>query len=317
MKNLLIGACALFVTAYACAQDLIITCDAKKIDAKVLEISETEIKYKEADDLEGPTYVLGLPKVLSIIFSSGTVKVFGINPENTVLHTPQEPRQEMTAIDNASTYLSLALLSYLDGSPKNVVYINGDFSMLYNKDVIIFFQFNYENAEIVEYGHNDEEINQRLGRLKDFRNNHPSDFKGFEINHFEKIACDKFNTAVKKAKCTMMPSSEFSSTNNVKQYLMRFNVETMDIGSRAASILALNTGTKSGGVILSGKITIIDQSNQENVCTLYVDRVKGIGSPHFHARFVNTLEELFIKQLFLIKKIKQINQETSTGQEVR
>ena len=294
----------LLAAAYACAQDLIITSDAKKIEAKVLEISETEIRYKEADDLEGPTYVLGIPKVLSIVFSSGKVKVFGDNQENTTQPMTQRQQPEMTSIEVAPKYLSFAIREYIQGFPKNVVFVNGDYSMLYNNDAIVFFQFNYDNAEIVEYGYNDKEIELRLGSIKELKNNHPSDFEGFDINHFEKLACDKFNTTAKKAKCTMRPSSELSSAKSVKQYLMSFNVEKMDIGSGAVSTLALNGGTKSGGVILSGKITIIDQSNQEDVCILYVDRVKGIGSPHFHARIVNTLEELFGKQLFLIKKLK-------------
>jgi len=304
MKKLLFCAFALFITAYACAQDLIITSDAKKIEAKVLEISETEIKYKEADDLEGPTYVLGLQKILSIVFKSGKVKVFRNNQEDTAQPTTQVQQQEMHPIDTASNYLSTYIHHYIEGFPKNVVFVDGDFSMLYDDDIVVYFQFNYDNAEIVEYGYNDKEIEHRFGSIQEFRKVHPSDFEGFEISHFESLACDKFNSVARKKKCVMMPSSSKVSLNNLKQYILNFNVEKMDVCSDAMSAFTINNGTKTGGVILCGKITISDLSNQENVCTLYVDRVKGMGSPHFHARIVNTLEELFGKQLFAIKKVK-------------
>ena len=304
MRILLTCAFALFVTAYACAQDLIITRDAKKIDAKVLEISETEIKYKEADYLEGPIFEIGIPKVLAIVFSSGKVKVFENNQENVAQSGTQVFQQGMTIIEPELKYLSPSILSYIHGFPKNVVFVEGNYTMLFDNEAIIFFQFNYDNAEIVEYGHNDKEINTRRGGIKEFSYYHSSDFEGVEINHLERLACDKFNSVKKKQKCTMQPSSTRSTIDNTKQYMMCFNVEKMDVGSGTISSLSLNGGTKSGGVILSGKITISDLVNKEDVCTLYVDRVKGIGSPYFNVRIVNTLEELFGKQLFLIKDVK-------------
>lgn len=40
------------------AQDVIVTTDAKKIEAKILEVSKSEIKYKESDNPDGPTFIL-------------------------------------------------------------------------------------------------------------------------------------------------------------------------------------------------------------------------------------------------------------------
>ena len=299
-----ICAYALFVAAFAYATDIIITIDEKKIEAKVLEISETEIKYKEADDLEGPTYILGIPKVHSIVLGSGKVKTFNTKQQEAAEPIRQMQQPEPVMIDATSDYLSPAIYAYIDGFPKNVVFVEGDYSMLYDKESVVFFQFSYDNAEIVQYDHNDKHIESHLGSIKEFKNNHASDFEGFDISHFEKLASDKFNSVMRNKKCTMVPYSNQVNTNMPKQFLLNFNVEKMDVGSGVVSAMSVNGGTTSGGVILCGKITIYDLSSKEKVCTLYADRVKGIGSPHFHARIVNTLEDLFGKQLFFIKKVK-------------
>ena len=58
------------------AQDIIITKDAQKIDAKILEVSGSEIKYKKQSNLEGPTFILGVEELNSIIYANGEVQVF-------------------------------------------------------------------------------------------------------------------------------------------------------------------------------------------------------------------------------------------------
>lgn len=59
------------------AQDIIITKDAQKIEAKILEVSNSEIKYKKQSNLEGPTFILGVEELNSIIYANGEVQVFG------------------------------------------------------------------------------------------------------------------------------------------------------------------------------------------------------------------------------------------------
>lgn len=193
--------------------------------------------------------------------------------------------------------MSPSILYYIDGFPKNVVFVDGDYSMLSDKDAEVYFQFNYDNAEIVEYSYEDVGILERKGSISLY-----PDLAGIEISHLENVACDKYNSALRNRKCTMIPSSQYN--NNKNHYLLRFDVEKMDVGNGGISKFTLNGGTKTGGAILSGKITIYDLSDKKDVCTLYVDRVKGKGSPHFHARIVNALEELFGTQLFNIKYVK-------------
>jgi len=60
----------------AFAQDIIVTTDAQKIEAKILEVSKSEIKYKEIDNLEGPTFVLSTDEINSIIYANGKVVLY-------------------------------------------------------------------------------------------------------------------------------------------------------------------------------------------------------------------------------------------------
>ena len=55
------------------AQDIIITKNAEKIDAKILEVSKSEIKYKESDNLDGPTFIITTDEIISIIYANGMV----------------------------------------------------------------------------------------------------------------------------------------------------------------------------------------------------------------------------------------------------
>ncbi|MDR0873151.1 MAG: hypothetical protein LBN27_06735 [Prevotellaceae bacterium] len=61
------------------AQDLIVTKDAKKIEAKVTEINATDIKYKLFNNLEGPTYTMQKSEISSVIYKNGTIDVFENN----------------------------------------------------------------------------------------------------------------------------------------------------------------------------------------------------------------------------------------------
>lgn len=80
MKRLILFALSILFTvstfAAAAAVDVIVTNDAKKINAKILEVSQTEIKYKEADHIGGPTFTLSTADISSIIYANGKVAVF-------------------------------------------------------------------------------------------------------------------------------------------------------------------------------------------------------------------------------------------------
>ena len=58
------------------AQDNIYFKDGKKIEAKIISISEDSIKYLRADNVEGPSYVAFPSQLLLIVFQNGYYKTF-------------------------------------------------------------------------------------------------------------------------------------------------------------------------------------------------------------------------------------------------
>jgi hypothetical protein len=77
------------------AQDLIVLRDGNIIEAKVLEISSSEIKYKRFTHLDGPTIVVQTSDVLSIRYENGTVDVFNTVP---ALGQPSAQQNQPTAL---------------------------------------------------------------------------------------------------------------------------------------------------------------------------------------------------------------------------
>jgi hypothetical protein len=59
------------------AQDTLYTISGQKIPAKVLEINQTEIRYKKANNLEGPTYVVDKTDVALIEYKNGSKEMYG------------------------------------------------------------------------------------------------------------------------------------------------------------------------------------------------------------------------------------------------
>ena len=66
----------LVLAGFVSAQDVIITNDSRKIDAQIIEVSQTEVKYKEKSNPNGPTFVLNTSEINSIIYANGSVSTF-------------------------------------------------------------------------------------------------------------------------------------------------------------------------------------------------------------------------------------------------
>lgn len=58
------------------AQDIIVTKKSERIDATVLEINVYDVKYKQWNNQNGPTYTVLKSDIASIIYQSGTVETF-------------------------------------------------------------------------------------------------------------------------------------------------------------------------------------------------------------------------------------------------
>lgn len=63
------------------AQDVIVTQESELIEADILEISETAVKYKKHNYPDGPTFVLSTAKISSIIYANGDMQYFNVKDE--------------------------------------------------------------------------------------------------------------------------------------------------------------------------------------------------------------------------------------------
>jgi len=61
------------------AQDVIVTKEGNKVNSKVTEINENDIKYKKFDNLDGPTHTMKKSEIATIIYENGQVEVFNLN----------------------------------------------------------------------------------------------------------------------------------------------------------------------------------------------------------------------------------------------
>ena len=71
-KILAIFALALAYCAAANAQDHIVTRSGDEINGKVLEVSSEIIKYKRADNPNGPVYVLDIDEMVKPMVNNGS-----------------------------------------------------------------------------------------------------------------------------------------------------------------------------------------------------------------------------------------------------
>lgn len=82
---------ALCVTAAAQAQDIIIRINADSIRARILEISPETVRYKRASNPDGPTYVLPVAEIASIVYANGERDTFNETKAGTADAQPAAP----------------------------------------------------------------------------------------------------------------------------------------------------------------------------------------------------------------------------------
>lgn len=76
MKKLLTLVFAVFcmVSVFAANVDIIIKTNSEKIEALIQEVSDTEIRYKKANNPDGPMFVIKMDDVSSILYANGEVQ---------------------------------------------------------------------------------------------------------------------------------------------------------------------------------------------------------------------------------------------------
>lgn len=88
-KYLLVLLCAI-VWLSGCAQDIIVTTESERIEAKIIEVYENDVKYKKMNNPDGPIFVIYTSKIDSIIYQNGDVQTF----DNTDTATSDNPAQQ-------------------------------------------------------------------------------------------------------------------------------------------------------------------------------------------------------------------------------
>lgn len=122
------------------AQDLIYLNNGVKFDALVKEITTNEIKYKNVNNPDGPTYVISQREVLFIEYKNGTVEVINKNPA-TVSPKPTTPTAgEKEKEVKKATPLDVYYMN------KNSVLING--LALMNADITFMYERDFANGHL-------------------------------------------------------------------------------------------------------------------------------------------------------------------------
>jgi len=105
-KRILSALCILVVSSTCFAQDIIITKDSEKISAKVLRITEDNIRYKDYKNQNGPSYSILKQEVASILYENGEVETFdsSVSATNNLDRTPAaiEEKADVYVIRNSS-----------------------------------------------------------------------------------------------------------------------------------------------------------------------------------------------------------------------
>ena len=84
---------ALSLAAFAAANvDILIKTNSEKIEAIIQEVSDTEVKYKKASNPTGPTYIIKISELATIIYANGDVQA--ITPGQSQPAAQPQPQQQ-------------------------------------------------------------------------------------------------------------------------------------------------------------------------------------------------------------------------------
>ena len=81
MKKFFILSVSLLLGYVMSAQDIITKNDGTDIQAKVLEVEQSQVKYKKFTNLEGPTYTISLSDILMITYENGEREMYNSKKE--------------------------------------------------------------------------------------------------------------------------------------------------------------------------------------------------------------------------------------------
>lgn len=167
-KIFTICCCIMMATMSLFAQDIIITKDAKKIEAKILEVSKKEIKYKELNNIEGPTFVLETKEISSVIYENGKVVLY--NQDVEADSTKQVKEEE------ASTLPSETNIEEPNDDDAEIYFLSGQMvkgKLLETADDHVAFLYNAKYFTMPA---------TKIEKVKDLRNGEETFYHGKALN---------------------------------------------------------------------------------------------------------------------------------------
>jgi hypothetical protein len=84
MKKITFLLFAILATTFCFSQDVITKTDGEEVKAKVLEVTQSEIKYKKFDNPNGPTYTILKKEVFMVKYGNGSKDVFNSETETKI-----------------------------------------------------------------------------------------------------------------------------------------------------------------------------------------------------------------------------------------
>ncbi len=142
----------LLCSSVAYSQDVIYTTGGNKLQTKVTEINSTDIKYKDFNNLEGPTYVITKKDVVLIQYSNGVAEVINNNPNSItpkgtdfVTYNSAKPSEKTKPVEKAKPTEKTKPekkefnLYYLNNNMISInalALANGDVTLMYDRDIL-------------------------------------------------------------------------------------------------------------------------------------------------------------------------------------
>lgn len=102
-KIIFIALTLIFSITLGYSQDIITKTTSEKIQAKVIEVTASEIKYKKFDNPNGPNYSMGKSEIAKIRYENGTEDVFdngAVMLDENILKISRENPIELTKRGN-------------------------------------------------------------------------------------------------------------------------------------------------------------------------------------------------------------------------
>ncbi len=125
MKHLIPFLLVLFISNALFAQDIIVTKNSEKIEAKITDVEQDCIKYKKFSYQEGPTYTIQKSEIASIIYQNGDVETFADYNQQSKSDI-NEKLMTGQYIDGYCTHITFQSRDLLGGGYKHSGYVIGD-----------------------------------------------------------------------------------------------------------------------------------------------------------------------------------------------